>query len=105
MKVYWTQQAKKEWQRISLYCNLTFGKSVVLRFEAFTNRLNILLAENPYLGSKELLLEGRKKEYRSIVVHPHYKEIYYISKKRNTIYIVDLWDVRREPKALIKRIK
>lgn len=105
MKVYWTKRAEKEWLRIYEYCKYTFGKSITLRFNKLTDRLDILLAENPYLGSKELLLEGRKKEYRSIVVHPHYKEIYYISKKRNTIYIVDVWDVRREPKALIKRIK
>lgn len=51
----------------------------------------------------EKLLRNRKHIYRSFVVHRHYKLIYYIEK--DTVYIADLWDTRREPVRLSGRVK
>ena len=56
-----------------------------------------LLAANPRLGITEPLLAGRKREYRSIVVHKLFKLVYYV--KDETLYIAALWDTRREPRA------
>ena len=56
-----------------------------------------LLAANPRLGITEPLLAGRKREYRSIVVHKLFKLVYYV--KDETLYIAALWDTRREPHA------
>ncbi len=45
---------------------------------------------------KETLLEKEPEGYRNLVVHQNYKLVYYV--EGNTIYIVDLWDTRREPR-------
>ena len=39
-------------------------------------------------------------EYRSLVVHPHYKLIYYINEAKGIVVITNLFDVRRESQAL-----
>ena len=57
----------------------------------------VLLAANPRLGIAEPLLAGRKREYRSIVVHKLFKLVYYV--KDETVYIAALWDTRREPRT------
>lgn len=69
------------------------------RIEDYVN----CLSHNPYMGTIEPLLEGRRWEYRSLVVHEHYKLVYRIV--ANRIYIVDLWDTHREPESLSRRIK
>ena len=43
----------------------------------------------------EELLSGRPLEYRSLLVHPHFKLIYYIDEAKATVYVVDMWDVRQ----------
>lgn len=48
--------------------------------------------------SYEPLLANRPRhQYRSLVVHEHFKLIYYIDLPHDTLYIADLWDTRREP--------
>ena len=54
------------------------------------------------MGLVEPLLEGRNKVYRSLVIHKLYKLVYYVDEE--TIYIADLWDVRRDPDRLIARL-
>lgn len=61
------------------------------------------LAINPLMGAIEPLLNNRRLEYRSLVVHEHYKLVYRIEEPH--IYIVDLWDTRREPDKLSRRIR
>lgn len=39
----------------------------------------------------------------SLLIHTHFKLVYYIAK--DTIKIADLWDTRRDPDKLKKRIK
>ena len=64
-----------------------------------------LLAANPHMGKTEPLLAGRKRhQYRSLVVHEHFKLIYYIDRPNDTLYIADLWDTRREPSRLAEEI-
>ena len=38
-----------------------------------------------------------KREYRSVVVHRNCKLVYYA--EGDTLYIADVWDTRREPRA------
>ena len=42
-------------------------------------------------------------EYRSLVVHPYFKLIYYINVNKEKIVITNLWDVRQEPDKLTKQ--
>lgn len=58
------------------------------------------LATFPYMGKVEYFLSGSSKEYRSLVVHNHYKLIYRVSEVEDTVYVVALWDTRRNPQDM-----
>jgi len=43
--------------------------------------------------------------YRSLVVHPHFKLVYYINEAKERIVITNFWDVRREPRELEEEVE
>lgn len=71
------------------------------RFMEFVKRLS----DNSELGFPEPLLAGRQRKYRSIMINEHFKLVYYCDKNKDIIYIIDLWDTRREPQSLSRRIR
>ena len=50
-------------------------------------------------------LEERKERFRSTIVLKNFKLVYHYIQEDNIVFIDDLWDMRREPKSLAKRIK
>ena len=56
----------------------------------------------PRKGALELLLEGRKYEYRRLVIRKNYKVIYFLV--GDEVHIVAIWDVRQNPKTLVQTI-
>ena len=105
MQVKWTKSALKRLERATDYGFHRFGEITAIRFYQKIRSYDSLLTEHPYLGKVEPLLIGRRHEYRSLVVHEHYKLIYFISEKDNVIYITDLFDTRREPQSLIQETR
>lgn len=71
------------------------------RFMEFVKRLS----DNSELGFPEPLLAERHRKYRSIMINEHFKLVYYCDGSKDTIYIIDLWDTRREPQSLSRRIR
>ena len=57
------------------------------------------------MGKIEPELEGKAYEYRSIVVHEHFKLVYRVDEMHDTIYITAFWDVRQEPQRLTQETK
>ena len=57
----------------------------------------------PGIGSYEPLLVERPEGFRSVVVHRNCKLVYYVD--GDTLYIADLWDTRREPRAQAGDVK
>ena len=105
MKYEWRKKAKAQLRKNATYCTKNFGKSVALHFiDRIDHQVN-LLASHPHLGAIEALLEDRQRAYRSLVVHEHFKLVYYIDEKRDILYIVALWDTRREPARLTRSIQ
>ena len=56
----------------------------------------------PKKGAHELFLDGRKYEYRHLVVRKNYKVIYFLVE--NEAHIVAVWDVRQNPQTLIQAV-
>ncbi len=48
------------------------------------------------MGPKELLLQDKKRDFRSVVISKQNKLVYYV--EGDTLYIAALWDTRREPR-------
>lgn len=103
MKIEWQKKAKDELQKQLTYCFHEFGYLTTLRFQEKIDKQVNLLKAFPYMGKIEPLLWGRCYEYRSWVVHEHFKLIYHI--RDEVIYIANFWDVRREPQFLIQETK
>ena len=95
MRVIWDDDASEKLVNALEYGRNTFGERVMKKFYTRILDYEKLLQSNPGMGKKEPLLEKEPEGYRSLVVHPNYKLVYYVN--GDTIYIVDLWDTRREP--------
>ena len=91
----WDDDASEKLVNALEYGRNTFGERVMKKFYTRILDYEKLLQSNPGMGKKEPLLEKEPEGYRSLVVHPNYKLVYYVN--GDTIYIVDLWDTRREP--------
>lgn len=94
---------QKEVNSIVDYIADNFGKKYALEFIDEIQRNILHIVKYPEASAAEPLLEGRQTTFRSKIVSKHNKAIYYI--KGETIYFVDLWDMRRHPDKLIRRIK
>lgn len=100
MNIKWRRKAEARLDRASVYCAQMFGQRVAYKFLDSIAHQTLLLAANPYMGSLESLLAERSTPYRSLVVHEHYKIIYWVDEKKETLYVSDLWDTRQEPQSL-----
>lgn len=105
MTYQWHRQAEDELLRAVAYCATEFDKAIAKDFLDHIDHQIVLLVSSPKLGKREPLLKGRRREYRSLVIHKLFKLIYYINDEKQRIVIADLWDVRREPAKLIRRIR
>ena len=103
MKVVMTAFAGQQIRQIARYIGREFGKKYRKEFLDKIKEARQLLAANPNLGLVEPLLSDYPKTYRSLVVTRLNKMIYYID--GSTIFIVDFWDVRREPSTLANQVK
>lgn len=103
MEIVWTQPALSEWERIARYIADEFGKKAVKSFVADTQKKERQLMKFPEAGAIEPLLRGLSREYHSASISKYNKIIYIICD--SCIYIVDVWDMRRNPSVLKNRMK
>ena len=103
MKVIVQKTAARQISRVYTDGEQRFGKQAAEKTHARIMQALHLLAANPRLGKEEPLLAGRKREYRSLVVHKLFKLVYYV--KDDTLRIAALWDTRREPRAQANNVK
>ena len=93
----WNKKALNQLDAVMAYGRQEFGERAVQRLYTRIMSYEPLLAANPRLGIAEPLLAGRKRAYRSIVVHKLFKLVYYV--KGDILHIAALWDTRREPRT------
>ena len=103
MNVKTLEQAEQAISSTASYIYREFGRKSRDKFLLKIKETKTLLATNPYLGPVEPLMADRASTYRSVVVAKVNKIVYRIVDDR--IEIADLWDCRREPKALAEEVK
>lgn len=101
----WKKKAEAELAKAAIYCSQQFGKRIAEKFIDTVDKQVKRLSQYPELGFPEPLLAERSREYRSLMINEHFKSVYYYDKPKDTIYIIDLWDTRREPQSLSKRVR
>ena len=90
-KVVWTEEFHQEFDSCLEYAGIEFGKSTALFPTSYT---------------PEGLLEGKVFLYRSCqVMDRRFKIIFYYDETEDVVNLVDIWDTKMNPKALILRIK
>jgi plasmid stabilization system protein ParE len=100
MKVIWLRFAAENLERL-------YGSLKEFSPKAAATLYNDILDEVAKLGAfpqmapVESLLAKEPEVFRSLVVCRRYKIVYFI--ENETVKIVDVWDCRRDPKALVKK--
>lgn len=105
MIIIFKPTAKRELERILEYGINEFGETAAMNFFNGMKEKVMRLATMPEYGRPEPLLAHRNKPYRSLIVSKHHKAIYYIDAENQQIVIADIWDMRRLPASMAKRVK
>jgi len=105
-KIIWHDYALKELDIHLEYACLEFGKKTMLRWKqeiaAFEGRVQTFPESYP----PEQLLQDKPVLYRCRhLMQRRFKLIYYYAECEDTIHVVDIWDARMSPNALVLRIK
>ena len=103
MEIIWADEAFRVWQDTIDYIVEEFGVQAAEKFYKKTEEWQDVLSSSPMAGKIEPLLNNRSHTYRSIVITKQNKLIYYI--EAETIFIVDFWDTRCEPKQQADKLK
>ena len=93
-KIFWTEFAINQLEQIFDYYKYKASIKVAKKISQQIVDRTINLETNPLIGTKELLLENRKSEYRYLV-EGNYKIIYFI--EENYIKISSIFDCRQNP--------
>jgi len=104
-EVIWNKQAEQEWRKKMLYGLSEFGETTALNFVQRTNYIIEIISKYPKAGIREPLLRNRRNVYRYFHIVGSLKLLYYYVEKTDTVRISDVWDSRREPTNLKKRIR
>jgi plasmid stabilization system protein ParE len=102
-EVKWHDSARKHLRKVFDFNCDNF--SATYAYRVLTDILDAVqgLESNPRKGAPELLLDGRKYEYRHLVIEKKYKVIYFLVK--DEAHVIAIWDVRQNPKTLIRSVK
>ena len=103
--VVWTKPAHEEKDRFYLNGVLQFGSTVANETAQKIQDIEDSLLRWPESGVPEPLLRGYFPVYRSKHINKRYKLIYWYDEAEDRVVIEDIWDTRRAPQNLVKRIK
>ena len=105
MKIKTSPEATTALRNITAFCRQQWGIKTAHEIIENYQKNKKRLSSNPYMAQAEPLLTNREYAYRGLVIHKYCKVIYRIDKNTDTIYIVDVWDTRREPTRLTDNIQ
>lgn len=99
MKVKISERAKNSRNQIVSYILRTFGERAVLDFRKTYRDTKRFLAEHPESSPKEEHLSTDEFTYHFTYINGLTKLVYRVDGE--VVYIVDMWDVRKEPPTSI----
>ena len=105
-KIEWHDNAKKLFRDYVENANTEFGKTTGRRWLKERTDIEWRLERQPVSFPPEELLQGKTILYRRChLMNRRFKIIYTYDETVDTVHIMDIWDTRMNPKALIKRIR
>ena len=104
--IIWQNTAKQQLIENITYALIEFGETTANRWETDVQAVEWRLARYPVSFPPEPLLSSRQKLYRYChVMHRRFKIVYFYDEANDVVTIMDIWDTRMNPQALIRRIK
>lgn len=83
-----------------------FGKLCAERFDTNLRKIIDRLSKHPLSSPKEPWLKNvTPYSYRSANIMKNWKIIYRYNEATDKVFFVDLWDMRRNPKTLVRIFK
>ena len=83
-----------------------YGRSTALKWAEEIAIMEQRLTKYPSSYTPESLLLGKKRLFRGChIMNRRFKIIYTYDEKKDIVHIMDIWDTKMNPKALIRRIK
>ena len=105
-KIIWDEMAELDLDKHVEDAYQEYGVSTAKKWLSEKESIEWRLERYPTSYPPEDLLMGRQKLYRRCnMMNRRFKLVYYYDESKDTVHIVDIWDTKRNPKALIKRIK
>ena len=95
----------QELEKVLAYALFEFGVTTVKRFNQAYQSIRNRLAIHPYSSPEEAPLKGWLRAYGSAGIMRNWKIIYRYDEEYDRIILVDLWDMRRNPKYLIRQFR
>lgn len=95
-----SERAKYNRNQIVSYILRQFGEQAVLDFRKAYKETKRFLAEHPKSSPKEENLSTEKYSYHFTFINGLTKVVYRVDGE--VVYLVDMWDVRREPPQEIR---
>ncbi len=96
---------KKELKTVIDYGLVEFGKTTVKRFHNEYKDIKHRLMLHPLSSPREPLLKRFHRPYHSAIIKENWKIIYRYDEANDLVIFVDLWDMRRSPRYLIRQFK
>ena len=105
VKIEWSDEAIQAFVVYVKNARIEFGETTAKRWLKERKNIEWRLERYPESYPPEELLVGRKLQYRRCsMMNRRFKLIYFYEESRNVVHVVDIWDVRRNPKVLTKRV-
>lgn len=105
VQVIWRKVALKDLEKLLEGAYQEYGQhtlnSQIEKLEAIQVRMQRFPASYP----PEPLLRNKRRKYRGAHLLGRFEVIYYYAPKSERVYVVRLWDMRRDPEMLIKSIR
>jgi len=102
--IKWDKRARHEFVGPFDYALKEFGAATASRWFARKKRVEHALSRFPESFPREQLLLNKRRIYRRAVLMGHFKLIYVYYPSSDTVRIVDIWDMRMNPKTLQRRV-
>lgn len=104
-KVIWTKPAHAVRRKFYLQGMKEFGEFTANKTDEIIKTLEDELSRWPVSGFPEPLLRGLVPFYRARHINKRYKIIYWYDEPNDTVVIEDIWDSRRSPQHLVRRLR
>ena len=96
---------KKELRDMVVYTLAEFGATSVKRFNKELDDIKHRLMLHPLSSPRKPLLKRFHRPYHSTIIKENWKIIYRYDEANDLIIFVDLWDMKRSPRYLIRQFK